>query len=152
MNKIDKRFLVDKPIVFVEREYYKAKLKARIYKYIFVLFNVFSMIATFAILTLSTLVVSKTLFNGVPSWYFYATTVVSAVITLITSLINFFYIKDQAEHYKKLHQYIQGEIIKHSSNSEVYKNNKHKDFEIFHRVNVKMGNEYAKEVDNARTS
>lgn len=150
-QKVDKFMLIPEPIVYVEKQYYRTGIIARTYRRFFILFNVLSMLAGFAILTLSTLVVSKTLFKTVPSWYFYSTTVVTAFITLITSLINFFYIKDKYQENLKNNQLIKAEIIKHSSKSELYAKSKNPDFEIFHRVNLILGIATAKEVNDARS-
>ena len=139
MNKIDKRFLIAEPIIYVERELYKARRSTHINRTLFYLFNIFSMITTFVILVLTTLVISKILTTSIPEWYFYATTVVTAIVTLVTSLINFFYVKDKYDKNKELSQFIEGEIIKYSVNSEEYSKTKDKELLIFEKVMIKKG-------------
>lgn len=150
MNKIDKKLLIHQPIVFVEKQYHKTKRVGLIYKRLFNYFNVLSMIAAFVITTLSTIVFSKVWFSSVPSWYFYSTTFVTALITFITSIINFFYIKQKYLDAVRNHELIKSEIMKYSEKIGHYKAAKNRDFEIFHRVNLILGNQLAKEVEDER--
>lgn len=150
-EKVDKLFLVDKPKVFVERQLYKARRRAKINKSLFIYLNIISMFATLVILAITTIVISKVFSKEIPSWYFYATTVASAIITLITSLINFFLVKDNAQKYSAQVKYIEGEIIKFDKKTDVYKNAKDPEMEIFHRVALLMKYDVAKEVQDERT-
>lgn len=147
-KKIDKRFLIELPIVFVEKRYYGSERLYKINKLFFVIFNIFAMFASFAIVTLTTIVISKVLSKKAPEWYFYATTMVTALLAFATSIINFFYIKDNIQKYKKLHQYIQAQIIKHESKTGNYKNSKDPDFLLYHNVAQHMGNKHAREASN----
>ena len=147
-KKIDKRFLVELPIVFVEKHYYSSERLYRMNRLLFVIFNILAMLASFAIVTLTTIVISKVVSKKAPEWYFYATTVVSALLAFATSIINFFYIKENVEKYKKLHQYIQAQIIKHESKTGDYKKSKDPDFLLYHNVAQHMGNTSAREASN----
>lgn len=149
MNKeIDKRFLIELPIVFVEKHYYSSERLYKLNKLLFVLFNILSMLASFAIVTLTTIVISKVISKKAPEWYFYATTVVSALLAFVASIINFFYIKDNIEKNKRLHQYIQAQIIKYQSKTGDYKESKDPNFLLYHNVAQHMGNISAREASN----
>lgn len=150
MNKINKRFLIAEPIVFVEKQFYLSEKKAKLFKHLFIYFNILTMFATFAILVLSTLVVSKVIFNGIPTWYFYATTFLSALLTLVTSLVNFFYVKEKYEINNRLHQYIKGEITKYSAKTGIYNSVKNPKTEIFHKVCLMLEYKSAREVEDER--
>lgn len=149
MNKeIDKLFLVEQPIVFVERQLNKAKRRAIFTKQLFVWFNIMTILFTFALSTITTLVVSDTL----PATdYFYTATIASTIVTFATTLFNFLLIKELAEKYKKQYQYILTEIFKYETNQGAYARVKNKDFEIFHRVNVFMDVNIAKERNEKRS-
>ncbi|NQZ65919.1 MAG: DUF4231 domain-containing protein [Mycoplasmatales bacterium] len=149
MSKKRKHF-IEKPLIFVERQYQMAKRRYVINRLLFVYFNILSMVATFFILTIGTLVLAKILWSYSSPNYFYATTFVTAIITLATSLINFFYIKDNIKKYKDQKEFIRNEIIKYEINAEVYKKSKDKEFEIFHRVTNYIGYFSAKEVNDER--
>lgn len=150
-KKTNNIFLVYKPIVFVERQFYKAQFRYRFNRVIFILFNLLSMLITFTILTIGTLVLAKVIWSYASPNYFYTTTVVTAILTLVTSLINFFYIKDNIQKYKSQKDFIHSEIMKYDTNSEEYANSKDKKFEIFHRVTLHMGYESSREANNGRS-
>ncbi len=150
MNKKSKKF-IQKPLVFVEKQYQKSKRRYIINRLLFIYFNIFSMVATFLILTIGTLVLAKILWSYSSPNYFYTTTVVTAIVTLFTSLINFFYIKDNMNKYENQKEFIRSEIIKYEINGEIYKNSIDKEFEIFHRITRYIGYSSAKEADDERS-
>ena len=139
--------MVFKPIVFVERQLYKATKLHKINSRLFNTFNVLSAIATFIIVSLSTIIISKIVTTTAPPWYFYATTVVTSIITFITSMINFFYIKDLRNKYLNQKEQISKEILMHELRINEYKSS-NRDFVLFHRVSLFMGYNKAKEVDD----
>ena len=149
MNKeLDKLFLVDKPIVFVERQLNRAKRRSIFAKQLFVWFNVMTILFTFALSTITTLVVSDTL----PATdYFFTATIATTVVTFATTLFNFLFVKELSDKYKRQYQYILTEIFKYETNQGAYAKTNDKDFEIFHRVNVFMEVPLAKEKNEKRS-
>lgn len=145
---VDKLFLVDLPIVFVERQLKRAKRRALWHKQLFIWFNVMTILFTFALSTITTLVVSETL----PATdYFFTATIASTTVTFATTIFNFLLIKELSKKYKDQYEFILAEIIKYETNQGVYAKTKDKDFEIFHRVCVYMEYSVAKERDETRS-
>lgn len=147
-SKVDKLFLVDLPIVFVERQLKRAQRRALWHKQLFVWFNVMTILFTFALSTITTLVVSSTL----PATdYFFTATIASTAVTFATTIFNFLLVKELAKKYKDQYEFILSEIIKYETNQGIYSQTKDKDFEIFHRVCVYMEYPIAKERDETRS-
>ena len=146
-NKVDRRFLVFKPNVFVERRLLQAKRRFKIAKVIYVSFNIISFISIFALLAMSTIVFSKLISDTTPDWYFIVTTGISASVALITSVANFFYVKEKTEQYSSEIDYIQAEITYFELNLKDYKT-KNKEFVLYHNVSSFIGIKAAKEAEN----
>ena len=147
-NKIDTKFLVFKPNVFVEKRLLKAKRRFMISKFVYISFNVIAFIATFVLLALSTIIFSKIIKTTVPDWYFIVTTGISASVALIVSVANFFYVKDQYEKSAREIDYIEAQIAYFELNLKDYKNNKNKEFTLFHNVCTFIELTGAREAEN----
>ncbi|MCR8612921.1 MAG: DUF4231 domain-containing protein [Mycoplasma sp.] len=139
MSKIKNLYILDDPIIFVEKALNSSRRNFKINKIIFVLINIFAMLMTFATLTITAIIISKIFYDEIPSWYFYATTVVSASVAFASSIANFFYVKDNMNKYKKEKELIIGEIIKFEMNSFQYKNNKEKELQLYKNVSKIIG-------------
>ncbi len=147
-EKLDTSFLVFEPNVFVERQLAKAKSRRRLTKTVFISFNIISFIATFALLALATIVFANLAGNGTPDWYFTVTTGIAAMVALITTLANFFYVKEKQVQYQAEIEYIEAEIAFFQLGLKEYSNQKTKEYILFHNVTAFIGYNAAKEDEN----
>ncbi len=147
-QKIDTSFLVFKPNVFVERRLDQAIGRQRIAKSVYISFNIISFISVLVLLAFSTIIFSKIVTTGTPDWYFTVTTGIAAFITFMTSMANFFYVKEKQEQYKSEIEYIESEIAYFQLGLKDYTNKKTKEFVLFKNVTSFIGFTMAKEDEN----
>ena len=145
MSKSSFKKITLNPIIFVEREFWKSIFKLKVSKFFFVVLNIVSFIATFFVSSLTILTFSKMFWN-ISTWFYFTTAGVTASTTFITTMINFFYVKDKIKTYEDLSHFLHTEIILYQINEGNYKKTKNKDFEIFRVVCKRLGYAFAKEV------
>lgn len=138
--KVDRRYLIHHPKVFVEKMYHISRKRYFINKNINILFSLISILAGAFVVIFTAVVFSGLVTTGTPDWFFYGTTGVSAAIAFLTSLFNFFYVKENVAKYKLRFEKIRLEITKYKLEIGEYKKaaNK-KDINLFENIMYILG-------------
>lgn len=124
------------------------KTKVRVNKTLYFVLNISSAFFAFASATLIALIFSKIFFSKWPEWYFFASAGTSAFITLLSSVVNYFTVKDNMIKYRHEIKLIEREIFKYEHRMGKLYANKDKDFFLYANVASIVGSREAKkEVD-----
>ena len=96
--------------------------KIKVTKAFFNTLRIITFIGAFSTVTIVALIMGRVFFGSYPVWFFFATASISAVVAFISSLINFFVLKDNIDKYRKERTRVKLEILKYENNiSERYK-------------------------------
>ncbi|WKX02812.1 DUF4231 domain-containing protein [Candidatus Mycoplasma mahonii] len=149
-KKLNTKFLIFKPNVFVERQLRKAKKRKMISKYVYYAFNIIAMISSFFVVSLTTIIFSRIWTKTTPEWFFYTTTSISAITAFIVSVTNFFYVKEMLNKYTRQVHYIETQIAFFVLGLKEYKSKRDKEFNLFHNVCSFIDINLAKESENEK--
>ena len=106
--------------------------------------RVLTFLGAFASVIIVSLIMGKIIYSSYPTWFFFATASITSVIAFITSLINFFVLKDNLEKYKKEKELVNIEILKHENGISKRYKSKDKDFNLNISIGVIVGSKPAK--------
>ena len=106
--------------------------------------RILTFLGAFASIIIVSLIMGKIIYSSYPAWFFFTTASITSIITLITSLINFFILKDNFEKYKKEKELVQLEILKHENSISKRYKSKDKDFNLNISIGVIVGSKEAK--------
>lgn len=113
--------------------------------------NIISGILGAAGAIITALVISKIIWSNYPSWFFFLTAGVSSFGTFTSSIINFFWIKDQIEKKKSQIIDIESEIYLFESKAIDRYKLKNREYILFLKVAMIAGNTKAREEYNEET-
>ena len=99
------------------KEYQVSRLESKRsrYKAMFLILNLISLMASLTSSILTALLISELVYSSYPQWFFFATAGISAVISLISSLLSYFVVKDSISK-------ISGKLIEIEAEELLYKN------------------------------
>lgn len=96
--------------------YYNKQIK--LFQKISVFLNIVIILASFATTIITSLIMSRLIYDGYPDWFFYSTAGISALTGLASGLLNFFVIKDNIKSYKSIVAKIEAEFISYSTQAK----------------------------------
>ena len=112
-----------------------------------VLYNtlrVITFMGAFASTIIVSLIMGRVFFGSYPVWFFFATAAITAIVAFITSLTNFFVLKEKMLKYKKERRLVKYEILKYENNiSERYKRG-NEEYNLNIAIGVIIGSKAAK--------
>ena len=108
---------------FIDSKIRFYKKRVKYLKKINIFLNCILIFTGFVTTTLTSLILSKLLYNFFPDWFFYYTAGITAATGLATSLLNFFVIKDNIKVYSNNINRIKAEIISYfQKTKKIYQN------------------------------
>lgn len=115
LNAWKSKFFYKNPLQYASHHHKMAGYYYALNKWLFYFFNILTAIAALTLVIVTTVIVSKLLTTVVPTWYLYFTTSISAITALISSLVNFFLLKDNINKFNKRKVLIAAELIKYKN-------------------------------------
>ena len=131
---LKRKFFIYDPLKYVKHYHKMAGYYYLLNKWLFYCFNILTAAAALAAVIITTIIVSKLLNTAVPAWYLYFTTSISAVTALITSLVNFFLLKDNIAKFARRKVLIGAELIKYHQQTEQYSSEQDRAWLLFTTV------------------
>ena len=95
--------------------------KIKITRTFFNILRVITFFGAFATVTIVALIMGRVFIGFYPAWFFFATASITASLAFITSLINFFVLRENMDKYRTERRRVKFEILKYENNiSERY--------------------------------
>lgn len=132
------------PISYVEDNKFLLERKLVKFKRLFFTLNFIAILAGAFSSILVAIMISHLVYDAWPMWYFYASTAASALTTLVTSLLNFYVVRDTINKSKKtLNLISKEEALYHNKAATRYKG-KSAEFNLYLSVGAILDSKAAK--------
>lgn len=121
---------------FVKKILLKNKNTNKLYQTINIVLNMLTIFGSFILVIITTLIISKLLYNKSPNWYYYLSSGIPAGTTFISLILNLFVVKKRITETRNIHQRIEAELAFYSSSKGIYSqlNKNSKEFLLFKKV------------------
>ena len=120
MNKIFQTNIQTNIDVFVNKIIMHNKTKCRLLKYLNIFLNLLVILSAFALVIVATLLVSKLIWKGYPTWYYYLASGISAITTFTTLLTNLFVVDKKIYKLNQINNKIEKELIFYENSLDSY--------------------------------
>ena len=104
------------------------------FKWYFLILNLLTVLATLFTTALTAILVSKLVFQKYPDWFFFATAGSSAILSLTSSLLNFFVVKDSIKKTTSKLNKIEKIMVLHSNKLTDRFEGENSDFYLYNEV------------------
>ena len=121
---------------FVQKTIAINKIKCKLLKYLHIFLNLLIIISAFILVIIATLLVSKLVWKGYPTWYYYLASGISAITTFTTLLTNLFVVDKKIYKLNRININIKRELIFYENSLDLYngKKNDGKKYLLFMKV------------------
>ncbi|MCK5806921.1 MAG: DUF4231 domain-containing protein [Mycoplasmataceae bacterium] len=137
--------VLTEPKEYASITYEKLFNRRRKFKRYFLILNLLTVIAALFTTVLTALMVSKMIYKQYPDWFFFATSGSAAMLSLVTSLLNFFIIKGTIDETTTKLNKIENIMVLHFNKLTDKFKGKNADFNLYNEVAIVVNSEAAKQ-------
>lgn len=134
------------PLEYVYESKKNQEKKYKQFRALFILLSLFMFMCGLFTGVITPIVISKSFFTSFPTWYFIASASATALSGLVSSLLNFYVVKDSMSKCKMNINMINKEIILYINKSTKNYQDTNRDYNLYISIGMIMNSHAAKKV------